>query len=411
MTKHAHISCEPWLLLTSPGLLHPTPTQVPKHTTPCCPWAPLPQPLPLPPVFLLLLFIQAHLLEFFLQGPSWPAGVVLRHSALTITSPTWILFSPCHHLMRNLFCLFPQCAVSPLFKLQTFKDAHMYSINVRHEWNCSLPSISYCWRSFSSTVCRLISLLQSVTLLASSLYAALYASCCTILLYIWRYCTVRFKMFSLFLFVFNVLCVWNVLETYYSTVLYSQLGFPGGTSGKEPTCQCRRPKGHRVQSLGQEDPLEEGMATHSSILAWIIPWTEEPGGLQSIGSQRVGHSRSDLAPTSQSWLDMESTWFPGLAFASCWMLEADSGLGLPLLVIRRIAVGSEQLSLKIQAAAQHLSLWFFREGSLCFTLGRPSELWVEPQPKFLPGATDSALIRPLLTKGEIKSHLLQKSSL
>ena len=45
----------------------------------------------------------------------------------------------------------------------------------------------------------------------------------------------------------------------------------------------------RVQSLGQEDPLEEGMATHSSILAWRIPWIEKPGGLQSMGSQRVGH--------------------------------------------------------------------------------------------------------------------------
>ena len=45
----------------------------------------------------------------------------------------------------------------------------------------------------------------------------------------------------------------------------------------------------QVQSLGQEDSLEEAMATHSSILAWRIPWTEEPGGLQSMGSQRVGH--------------------------------------------------------------------------------------------------------------------------
>ena len=44
-----------------------------------------------------------------------------------------------------------------------------------------------------------------------------------------------------------------------------------------------------VQSLGQEDPLEEGMAMHSSILAWRMPWTEELGRLQSIGSQRVGH--------------------------------------------------------------------------------------------------------------------------
>ena len=44
-----------------------------------------------------------------------------------------------------------------------------------------------------------------------------------------------------------------------------------------------------VRSLGHEDPLEKGMATHSSNLAWRILWTEEPGGLQSTGSQRVGH--------------------------------------------------------------------------------------------------------------------------
>ena len=44
-----------------------------------------------------------------------------------------------------------------------------------------------------------------------------------------------------------------------------------------------------VQSLGQEDPLEKDMAAHSSTLAWKIPWTEEPGRLQSMGSQRVGH--------------------------------------------------------------------------------------------------------------------------
>ena len=45
----------------------------------------------------------------------------------------------------------------------------------------------------------------------------------------------------------------------------------------------------QVRSLDQDNPLEEGMATHSSILAWRIPWTEEPGGLQSMGSQRVRH--------------------------------------------------------------------------------------------------------------------------
>ena len=59
------------------------------------------------------------------------------------------------------------------------------------------------------------------------------------------------------------------------------LGFPGD-SGKESACQCRGCKRRMF------DPLEEEMATHSSILAWKIPWTEEPVGLQSMGSQRVG---------------------------------------------------------------------------------------------------------------------------
>ena len=55
----------------------------------------------------------------------------------------------------------------------------------------------------------------------------------------------------------------------------------------------------RVQSLGQEDPLEKEVAAHSSILAWEVPWTEEPGRLHSIGSQRLGH---DLATEQQEQL-------------------------------------------------------------------------------------------------------------
>ena len=61
--------------------------------------------------------------------------------------------------------------------------------------------------------------------------------------------------------------------------------FPSWLSGKKSAYQETL-----VRSLGGEDPLEEEMATLSSILAWRIPWTEEPGGLQSMGSQRVGHS-------------------------------------------------------------------------------------------------------------------------
>ena len=61
-------------------------------------------------------------------------------------------------------------------------------------------------------------------------------------------------------------------------------GFPGGASGKEPSANAEDEK-MRVQSLGQEDSLEKDMATHSSFLAWKILWTEEPGGLQSMGLQ------------------------------------------------------------------------------------------------------------------------------
>ena len=68
-------------------------------------------------------------------------------------------------------------------------------------------------------------------------------------------------------------------------------GFPHGSVVKNPPAS----EGDMVQSLGQEDPLEKGTATHSSILAWRIPWTEKAGGLQSMGSHRVGHNWSDLA--------------------------------------------------------------------------------------------------------------------
>ena len=66
--------------------------------------------------------------------------------------------------------------------------------------------------------------------------------------------------------------------------------FPGGSDGKESSCKA----GTQVQSLGREDALEKEMATHSGILAWRIPRTEEPGGLQSMGSQKSQTQLSDF---------------------------------------------------------------------------------------------------------------------
>ena len=71
------------------------------------------------------------------------------------------------------------------------------------------------------------------------------------------------------------------------------MGFPGGSTVKNPPAVQET----QVRTLGQEDSLEEGMATHSSIPAWRIPWTEEPGSLRSIGLQRVRRNWSDLAHT------------------------------------------------------------------------------------------------------------------
>ena len=96
------------------------------------------------------------------------------------------------------------------------------------------------------------------------------------------------------------------------------LGFPGSASGKEPACHCRRYE-TGVWSLGWENPLEEGTTTHSNILAWRIPWTEEPGGLQSMGSQ---------SQTRLKWLSMHevsqaegTTWGIAQRQERAWSLE------------------------------------------------------------------------------------------
>ena len=97
------------------------------------------------------------------------------------------------------------------------------------------------------------------------------------------------------------------------SLVESSRGFPGSSDGKKPTCNA----GDMVWSLGWEDPLEEGMATHPSILAWRIPWTEGPGGLQS---NPQGHKELDttewLSP-AQCWPELQSyeVWrFDGLMF-------------------------------------------------------------------------------------------------
>ena len=116
------------------------------------------------------------------------------------------------------------------------------------------------------------------------------------------------------------------------------MGFPSGSDSKEFVCNAGDPGSipgyscliHRyvfyilnpaanagdtknAHSLGQEGPLEKEMATHSSILAWKIPWTEEPGGLQSMGSQRVTteHHKPQSLQLTLSYILTEGPWGSG----------------------------------------------------------------------------------------------------
>ena len=77
-----------------------------------------------------------------------------------------------------------------------------------------------------------------------------------------------------------------MIITFFLPVVVRILCLPGGSEGKVSACSA----GDLGSIPGSEDPLEKEMATHSRTLAWIIPWTEEPGRLQNMGSQRIGHN-------------------------------------------------------------------------------------------------------------------------
>ena len=90
-----------------------------------------------------------------------------------------------------------------------------------------------------------------------------------------------------------------------------QGGFPGGSDGKESACNAGNLGS--IPELGKSPG--EGVATHSSILAWRVPWTEEPYGLQSMGSQRVGH---DLATNTHTMVEIRCLGKLFDAAVLCW---------------------------------------------------------------------------------------------
>ena len=105
----------------------------------------------------------------------------------------------------------------------------------------------------------------------------------------------------------GVFTLWKSIKRYIRDLCL----FPCGASGKELA----------VRSLGREDPLEEGRATHSSILVWRIPWTEEPGGLQSLWSERVGQKKvTEHAHTRYDKRQKKTLWdLPGAQWVGIHM--------------------------------------------------------------------------------------------
>ena len=121
--------------------------------------------------------------------------------------------------------------------------------------------------------------------------------------------------------------IWNC-ESGKSTLI---LASPDGSVVKNPPAMPEM----RVQSLCWEDPLEDGMATHSSILAWRIPWTEEHGRLQSIGLQRVRHDWSNLARTHIFLYFHFSLWYiTPCPVSGCLFLPYNPGLSQSIALLQ-----------------------------------------------------------------------------
>ena len=136
----------------------------------------------------------------------------------------------------------------------------------------------------------------------------------------------------------------------------------------------------QIRSLGWEDPLEESMATHSSILAWRIPWTEEPGWLQSIGSHTVGHYWSDLACTHMIRHNHYFYLFPIIknAVTSSWSIVFFKTIIFLKNFILIWLISSVSVS-TVQQSESVIYIFFFRflywllqnieYSSLCYTVG------------------------------------------
>ena len=151
------------------------------------------------------------------HGIFWPKTGVGCHCFLQgiFLTQGWNLYLPC--LLHCRLILYRWTTGELTLRLRMFKDSNLCSINYRSEWNCNLPSISHCWRSFSSTISYFLSLLQAVTLLACSLHASPCVS--AVLLYIVLFKVLYCKIKNVFACCLHIICVESIINLLqYSTM-------------------------------------------------------------------------------------------------------------------------------------------------------------------------------------------------
>ena len=158
--------------------------------------------------FIFVYFFRHSYTESNLWGSNWLRQIHHQYRYFNVRL-LYHFYGNIYNFSQGIYTVSPYIQT---FKFQTLQDANTCSTTIRPEWNFILSFVSYCWRSYSSTISQLLSLLAS-TLDASPCMPLL-------VLYFSRSCTEGLEMFSsLFVFVFNVLFVWKLLLTYHSTVL------------------------------------------------------------------------------------------------------------------------------------------------------------------------------------------------
>ena len=147
-----------------------------------------------------------------------------------------------------------------------------------------------------------------------------------------------------------------------------------------------------VQFPGWEDPLEKEMATHSSILAWRIPWTEEPGGLQSMGSQRVGHDWVRLNPHILVKQDIQDPpfffffWLCWVFVAAFWLSLVVGSKGYPLVAVCRFCHCGGFYCCRAGSRVPGLQcccVWAQFQDPFCYNGPYNGEPWANQQPNVL----------------------------